>query len=81
MLAGETQACAEAAAEHVRVLEDQAIAQRTEHEEALSSAHAALEAAKAEAAQTLAEARAEHQSRMDAFAAELTSTQARSRCF
>ena len=80
MLAGETQACADAAAEHVRVLEDQAIAQRTEHEEALSTAHAALEAAKAEAAQTLAEARAEHQSRVDALAAELDCAQACSGC-
>lgn len=62
--AGEAQACAEAAAEQNRVLEDASVTARAEHESATAAAAAELEKSKAEAAAAA-----------EAFQAQLTAAQ------
>ena len=72
---GETQACADAAAEHSRSLEDQAIAQRTETEAALATSAAQLEGEREAAAATLAATAANFQARIEALGEEVKASQ------
>ena len=53
--AGETQACADAASERIRGLEDETVHQRTEHEAAMAQADKDREAQKAAADDALAQ--------------------------
>ena len=74
-VAGETQACVDAAAEHRRILEDQAIAERTEHAAARAEADRVLEMTKRDASQVLQEARSLHQAETDRLSQQLADAQ------
>ena len=52
--AGETQACADAASERIQGLEEEAVAQRAEHEEALALVHQQREQQEASSAEAYA---------------------------
>ena len=73
--AGETQACLDAAQEHVRNLEDSAVAQREEHEQALAAAQATLEAEQAAADRILRATQDESRAALEALNQQLQSAQ------
>ncbi len=71
MLAGEVQACADAASERVQALETQLDAQTSDAEAAAAAAKAELESAQADAAATLIMVKAELKAALDAAETEL----------
>ncbi len=74
MLAGEVQACADAASERVQALETQLDAQTSDAEAAAATAQAELESAQADAAATLIMVKAELKAALDAAETELAGT-------
>ena len=73
LIAGEVQACADAASERVQALEQQLDAQSSEAEAAATAAQAELESAQASAAATLMTTRAELKASLEAAETELAS--------
>ena len=71
VLAGEVQACADAASERVQALETQLDAQTSDAEAAAAAAKAELESAQADAAATLIMVKAELKAALDAAETEL----------
>jgi len=74
VLAGEVQACADAASERVQALETQLDAQTSDAEAAAATAKAELESAQADAAATLIMVKAELKAALDAAETELAGT-------
>lgn len=75
MLAGEVQACADAASERVQALESQLDSQASDTEAAAAAAKAELECTQADAAATLITVKAELKAALAAAETELAATQ------